>query len=703
MGKPLKIIFSLFGLLLIILLAAALLIPLFIDPNEHKETIISEVKEATGRDLTIRGDIELSIFPWLGLDLGSIQLSNAIGFGEKPFIALNQAQIRIKLLPLLSKQLVVDTIVVDGLRLNLSKNSEGISNWDDIIQRGSTSKPSDTKEEQQTTIRQPGDAPILAIEGITISNANLLWDDQSTGQRYEIKGVNLQSGGIKDKEPTELTLSFSMAADQPAITANLLLNGEVTADFNKQKLKIDPLKVNIDLQGEELPKGGLQTELMTTLLLDRAKDSMELQSLTFSANELRLTSSIFGHSLSSSPIFEGKLQLAKFSPRKLMSQFALPLPVTADSAVFSQFSMKTHFRADTKNIALSKLDISFDQSRLTGQLKLLDFTQPAYRFKLKLDQIDVDRYLPPPADAPSNGTTIVEEPHSVTETALIPVETLRPLDAEGEFAVDKFTMNKIHAQFIKLAITAKSGQIRVDQTVKRFYDGSINGHIALDVRGKTPQIAVTEHAKKILAEPLIKDVADVDILSGMGSFNANLTTRGQTITQFKQNLSGKFDFTFSNGAIKGLNVAQELREAKAKITGKRSPTHRTKKRTDFSQLSASARIEQGLIHNRDLLMKSPFLRLTGKGKIDLVTETLDYLVRPVVVSSDKGEGGKELDDLIGLPIPVQLKGPWVKPDWKIDLGKVLVDAKKDAAEKKLREAVEKEIGADPSKLLKKLF
>lgn len=703
MGKPLKIIFSLFGLLLLILLAAALLIPLFVDPNEHKETIISEVKEATGRDLTIQGDIELSIFPWLGLKLGSVQLSNAVGFGENPFIALNHAQVRIKLLPLLSKQLVVDTIVVDGLRINLSKNRQGISNWDDLIQHGSKAESTDPKEEPQTTLQQPSDTPTLAIEGITISNADLLWDDQSTGQRYEIKGVNLQSGGIKDRVPTELTLSFSMTVDQPAITANLLLNGEVTADFTKQKLKIDPLKINIDLQGEELPKGGLQTELLTTLLLDRIKDSIELQNLTLSANELHLTSTIFGQSLSSSPIFEGKLQLAKFSPRELMSQLALPLPVTADSAAFSQFSLKSHFRADTKNIALSKLDIRFDQSRLTGQLKLLNFTQPAYRFKIKLDQVDVDRYLPPPADTPNNAASLAEEPRSTTETSLIPVETLLPLDAEGEFAVDKFTMNKIHAQFIKLVIVAKSGEIRIDQTVKRFYDGSINGHITLDVRGNTPQITVTEHAKKILAEPLIKDVADVDILSGMGGFNANLTTRGQTIAQFKQNLSGKFDFTFNNGAIKGLNIAQELREAKAKITGKRSPTHRTKKRTDFSQLSASARVEQGLIHNRDLLMKSPFLRLTGKGEIDLVTETLDYLVRPVVVSSDKGEGGKELDDLTGLPIPIQLKGPWVKPDWKIDLGKVLVDAKKEDAEKKLKEAIEKEIGTDPRKLLKKLF
>jgi len=707
MGKPLKIIFSLFGLLLFTVVAAALLIPLFVDPNEHKETIVNEVKEATGRDLTINGDIALSIFPWLGLDLGSIQLSNAAGFGEQPFITLNQAQVRVKLLPLFSKNIVVDTIVIDGLRINLAKNSDGISNWDDMTQhKTDTAGITDSDTAQKTEIQVKGAPPMLAIEGITITNADLLWDDKSTGQRYEIKGVNLQSGGIKNRESTKLSLSFSITSDQPAITANLQLNGQLTADLNKQKLKIEHLKIVTNLNGEGLPKEGLQAELFATLLLDLMKDSVEIQNLKLTANELQLTSNIFGQSLSSSPIFEGKLELAEFNPRKLMTQFALPIPITADSSVLSKLSMKSHFRADTKNIALNKLAITFDQSHITGQLKLLNFSQPAYRFKLKLDVIDSDRYLPPPAEKPDStpGPAITTSERNATkESPLIPVETLRPLDAEGELSIDKFKINNIRAQFISLMILAKNGKITTNQKVKRFYDGSIDGRITLDLRGKTPQIRIVEHAKKILVEPLIIDVAEEDMLSGIGNFNANLTTQGQTISEFKQHLAGEFNFSFNNGAIKGVNIAQELREAKAKISGKKSPTHRTKKRTDFSQLSASARIEQGVMHSRDLLMKSPFIRVTGKGKVDLVTETLNYLVRPVIVSSDKGEGGKELKDLVGIPIPIQLTGPWSKLDWDINMKEVLVDTKKAEVKKRLGESIEKELGVDPSKLLKQLF
>jgi AsmA protein len=700
MGKPLKIIFSLFGLLLFILLAAALVIPLVVNPNEHKETIASEVKKATGRDLTINGDIALSIFPWLGLDLGSTQLSNAAGFGESPFIALNQAQIRIKLLPLFSKQLVVDTIVVDGLRINLSKNSEGTSNWEDMIQHGKKPAPSSPSNEKTAT--EPP-TPMLAIEGISISNADLLWDDKFSGKRYEIKGINLKSGGIKDREPTDLSLDFSLTADQPAITAKLHLTGIVTADLDAQKINVEQFKINSELQGEGLPKGGLKTDLIATLILDHAKDTIDIQKLILNAGDLHLVTNIFGLSLTSSPVFEGDIELSEFNPRKLMTQFAQPLPVSADPSVFNKFSLKTNFRADTKNIALSNLAVTFDQSRITGQFKLLDFTKPSYRFKLKLDEIDADRYLPPPAKQPGNAAVTTEGSSPAVAIPLIPIETLRSLDTEGEFAIDKLKINNIQAQFLNLFVQAKAGKVHIDQTVKRFYGGSIKGRIKINVQGQTPRLTIEEHASKILAEPLIKDVADIDILSGVGSFNANLTTQGQTIAAFKQHLAGKFNFTFNNGALKGINIAQELREAKAKFSGKRSPTHRTKKSTDFSQLSASARIEQGIMHNSDLLMKSPFLRITGKGKVDLVTETLNYLVRPVVVTSNKGEGGKELKDLAGIPIPVKFKGPWRKPDWEIDMKKILVDSKKDEAMKKVEETIKKKLGDDPRNLLKKLF
>ncbi len=87
-------------------------------------------------------------------------------------------------------------------------------------------------------------------------------------------------------------------------------------------------------------------------------------------------------------------------------------------------------------------------------------------------------------------------------------------------------------------------------------------------------------------------------------------------------------------------------------------------------------IRNGLLTNKDLLAKSPFLRVNGSGRVDLVGESLDYVVRPVIVSTTKGQGGEGLDDLKGIPVPVHLKGPWSKLDWNIDLRKVLAESQK---------------------------
>lgn len=707
MSAPLKIISALFGLIIFLLLAAVVLVPLFVDPNEYKSEIVTEVKKATGRDLTINGDISLSLFPWLGLELGELYLSNATGFGDKPFVSLDHSQVRVKLLPLLSKQVVVDTVIVDGLRLNLAKNAAGISNWDDLVQGGEST---DDKQGGHTVVHKTEDTAglkALAIEGIAINDAHLVWDDRSSGQRYEIKGVNLESGEISLGQPTNLTLSFTVLSEQPALTADLLLKGEITADTTTQKYQIKGLTLNADLQGEMLPEAGLQAELLAVLTLDQRADAVDVKSLTLTAADLRLTGSLFGRSLSTTPLFEGELKLAEFKPRMLLKKLALPLPEMADPSAFNKLALKTDFRADTKNLTLEKLVFTLDQSHIEGHFKLLDFNQPAYRFKLKLDEIDVDRYLPP---TPVETDEQQSEPSTAatTENAeLIPVEMMRSLNIEGEFGIGKLKAKNIRAQFIDLDIHAKDGQLSVDQRVKRFYDGTINGRIGLDVRGKLPRITIEEHAQKIQAEPLVSDVAGQDRLSGVGRFNANLTTSGQSVMQFKERLAGKVNFTFNNGAVKGVNVAQMLREAKAKMGGKKLPPNRREEKTDFSELSASAVIEQGLLSSRDLLMKSPFLRITGKGKVDLVAENLDYLLRPVIVTSDKGQGGEGLDDLVGVPIPIQLTGSWSEPDWKVNLEEVLLNSQKAKAEKSLKKEIEKvlpkELGEDPGKLLKKLF
>ena len=138
MVKPVKIILSVIAVIAFLLVITIFTLPFFVDPNSFKPEIAAAVKDKTGRDLTVTGELKLSIFPWLGITSGPMVLGNASGFQEHPFASLEESDIKVKLLPLLAKKIEISRIVVKGLVLNLEKNPQGISNWADLTTSDTT-------------------------------------------------------------------------------------------------------------------------------------------------------------------------------------------------------------------------------------------------------------------------------------------------------------------------------------------------------------------------------------------------------------------------------------------------------------------------------------------------------------------------------------------------------------------------------------
>ena len=160
---------------IIIIVIAVITFATLFDPNDYKEEIIDVVKEKTGRELSIPGDITLSLFPWIGIDLGAIEISNAKGFGKQPFAKMKHLQVRAKLWPLFKQQLEADTLVIEGLTLNLAKNKRGISNWDDITKKTTQTKPTTAAKPESKTGTVNNNAKnalaAFAINGINIKSA----------------------------------------------------------------------------------------------------------------------------------------------------------------------------------------------------------------------------------------------------------------------------------------------------------------------------------------------------------------------------------------------------------------------------------------------------------------------------------------------------------------------------------------------------
>ncbi|MFB3083330.1 MAG: AsmA family protein, partial [Gammaproteobacteria bacterium] len=133
MKRLFKFLFTLLGLLVLLIVIAAIVIPLVVDPNDYKDQITALVEKRTGRTFSIPGKIELSVFPWLGIETGEVALGNAPGFGEQPFVKANKVEVRVQLLPLLEKHVEMDTIVIEGMTLNLARDKNGKTNWQDLL------------------------------------------------------------------------------------------------------------------------------------------------------------------------------------------------------------------------------------------------------------------------------------------------------------------------------------------------------------------------------------------------------------------------------------------------------------------------------------------------------------------------------------------------------------------------------------------
>ena len=717
MGKLLKIILWLVALLVVIVVIAAIVLPMVIDPNDYKDEIAATVEQQTGRTLSIEGDLTLSVFPWLGVDIGPTQISNAAGF-DAPYMArMEEVQVRVKLLPLLRKQLEVDTIRLNGLRLNLGKNKQGQTNWEDIVahlEKESESKPAARSGGDSDKAGGKSSAPALdrlVIGGIEVTDAQLRWDDRSTDSRYDINELSFVTGAIVPGEAFNLDLRFKLAATQPPVNGRVELNGDILVAAGLDAVTITGAKFGLNLKGDAVPGGELTASMTTDVKLDLAAQTLSLPAIKLEVMGLNIRGHVDGTAITSEdPRFNGALTIAGFVPRKLLQALGQEDPQTADSAVLGKADANLTWDASLQHAAATALTLHLDDSTLEGSARVDSFETPAITFTAMLDQFNLDRYLPPEAKADADSRDAdskVAKTSTDKEADDLPLEALRQLDLNGRLGIGRLQAFNLHVRDIEIQVKSKDGVLKVNPLGAKLYGGALQSDITLDVRKDTPRFSVNETLAGVQAGPLLKDLTGKEQLLGTTHVKANLSGAGTSSEQIKQTLNGTASFEFTDGAVKGVNIAALIRSAQAKIKGQPVPEQTEPNQTDFALMKGTATITNGKVKNDDLLLKSPLLRITGAGKVSLPEETIDYTLTTKFVGSLKGQGGEEMKELQGVSIPVHVGGTFSKPTYVPDLAAVLSDAAKAEVQKKVEKEtrkLQKKYGGDlTDKLLKDLF
>lgn len=679
--------------LTIVVVAGLIALPFFIDPNDYKQEISDQVEKATGRTLTLNGDIELSVFPWIALELGPLSLSNAKGFKAEQFVKVNATQVRIKLMPLLKKQLEMDTIVLDGLTLNLEKNKAGKTNWDDLA--------GDSGASEEQTSSSTNEKPALSsidIAGVKLTNANIFWIDASTSEQYNLTNFNLTTDPLVPGNPSAIDMDFDLSSAKPQVNAHISLDSKVMLDLEKQLYSLTGLNFSINAEGETLPFPKTDIVLTADIVANMEQQTVTVSELAVQIQDLLINGDIKASKISSAtPDISGDLTVNPFNLRQLANKLAIELPVMADSSTLELVKLTTGFTASNKQFNAQNLEVTLDQTKLTGQLAVSNFADPAITFKLVLDEIDVDRYLPPVSDTPA---TTDPKPAASAKAGddKLPLAALRGINAKGTFDIEKLKISGTHSEKIHLELNANKGLIKLAPLSANMYQGQYNGNVTLDARGKTLKLSLNESLKGVQVGPLLKDLSDSDTLSGVANAQAKLTGNGATVDQIKATLTGNGNFSFTDGSINGINIAESIRKAKAALGGKKVTSDAPVK-TDFSSLTGSFTAKNGVINNPNLLVKSPLLRIDGSGDIDLPKEGINYGLKVSIVGSTTGQGGEELTDLKGLTIPVKITGSFDAPKPSVDLASLFKDKAKQQIKDKVADKLKDQLGGDLGGLL----
>jgi AsmA protein len=306
---------------------------------------------------------------------------------------------------------------------------------------------------------------------------------------------------------------------------------------------------------------------------------------------------------------------------------------------------------------------------------------PQVQAKARFDALDLNRLLGPDTPAPA---TRPAAPAPAGDTA-VDLSALRSVDGQFSLRAARLAYRQYRIDEAAIDATLEGGMLRVTQVAGRAWGGQLGLTAFADARAS--RVAVKGAATGVDVNALVRDVAAKDWIEGTGRVSVDLDTAGRSVREMKSRLKGSAALQVRDGAVKGINLAKVLRQAQAALSMKQDAAMKTSQteKTDFSELSATFQVADGVARNHDLDLKSPFLRLAGEGAIDIGRDRIDYLARATVTSSAKGQDGADLAALKGLTVPVRLAGPLDAPDWHVQWSAVAAQAVTKQLEQRLGE------------------
>lgn len=699
------IVYSLLSLFGLFVLTQSLILWQFDEAGVRRA--VSESLKDTGRKVSIDGSVTPRVFPFPGLDLEGLTITEPDG--RTPFAKIHQLRARFTWLPLLLGSHEVRSIAMTGFDAHITRLADGTLSISDLF------------------MRRPQDGFALKLDKLTLREGQMTYKDTANPIAGRLDSISLDAEGLNGDatlsagavlnsqgQPVRLAITtpLTIQDDQVSLShleaiailarpelgetkllgqgkfqlnfATLNAVGEdlamtFTSENPASTVHLSVPKLSASLTDISLPKGTLQATV--NYGRSRFQGEATLNELKFRQNNLsaeRLSGELnwlVGDNRMkftlSAPLTLGNLNQFRMEPLALTAQAITPL--LPRGKLISSMAGAMDGVIDDGRLNL-RVAGKLDGSDIAVTVSQFGFLKPRHEATVTLGQLDLNRYLP---ESKGDPVAIFQD------TSPIPLDWLDLFNLDGKLRIGQLSVGRFRVSDVSADVRATPKALEVRDLGVAIYDGHLQGDVRL-TRGDKAVLDVRQNLKGMNIRPLLIDLFNFGRLEGNGNGQVEVKATGNSFADLRNTLSGSASLSLNKGALTGIDLVSALKNLPAELKEWNRPAQSDQK-TTFSSLSARIQLENGIGRNQDLKLASQLMNVSGGGKIDLKQNIIDYTLD---VQANPGEFSR----LKGMNVPLKITGPINAPVYALDFN-ALVKGKKSESEKQqaLKQELKKQI------------
>ncbi|MFT6030774.1 MAG: AsmA protein, partial [Oleiphilaceae bacterium] len=716
MNKPIKVtLLCIIGIPLIIL-SVLLSVFLFKDANDFKSTIEEQAKAQIGLNLKIEDKLSWSLIP-IGIEVNKLRILDQ---SEAPFASADKIVASIDFWSLFKGSPKVETILLDGLKLELIQVSDTENNWSKILPpKSEEQSESLTTKAPQTEAQSDGEKSPLnfLIESFQLINTDIRFESITQAIQLEIKNLNLSLSQITLGETFPLTVSYSLSEAKNQINIDSTLKANLFASKDLTKFTLSNVQNSYEVNAPNISSKTIKLNLASNVDIDTKAESVDISSLMISLNNLTLKGQAEIRNYSKDLSLNSEIDIPNFSLKGLLSSLSISLPEMQNKEALESVSLSSSIRLENKSLNLKDILINLDKSSWKADVSH-SLESTASKIRIKGDKINLDSYLPPTNDKEANDSGIegknTETVKTETNQPLLPIETLQKLNLDFELEQDSLSVKNIETTKLVVALFAKDGKLT--QTLKgNLFEGSYSSKSTIDVHSKKPLWASEQSIKDLNLSPIF-DTLNIEVLkeygniAGLLNLSAKTNMSGNDLNTLKSSATSDLEFHIDQGSFEGLSLNALVCKGFALINKEAVDTSTWPNTTPFNTLKGSASLKQQILDTRFDLITSG-IHADSKGSIDISKNNINILASLKVIG-DLGDNACRVNKKVTkIGIPVKCQGAFDTPPaelCKLDTSR-LGDMAKDLAieegtrkaKKEIDRALDKHLG-DKKEALKSI-